>query len=179
MNLNLTCKTINMKSIKLTALVLLLAISGCGPSEAERQARAAEEANRLETIRLEKEAYEKEVQRKKDLEMIKSLEYVWMADRINIYDAMNALAGIEGDVTWDVIYPVEYKEKPHLCVIIGDSKGVNNGKEKVIHIELLYNKNTGQSQTKVATNNGKAMNGLEFMMLLALSGAGWTSGSPF
>jgi len=166
---------IHIQAYVTLGLVLAFAFISCN-SSADIEQRRIEAELALEAERVKQEAIENELRKQKELEIIKKLEYVWFADRINIYNAMNALAGIEGTVDWTIVYPEEYKDKPHLCVIIGDSKGLKKGKENVIHIEMLYNKNTGQSETRVATENGKAMNGLEFMMLLALSGAGWTSG---
>lgn len=114
-------------------------------------------------------------QREQDTRLLEGLELVYFADRINISNAMNAIAGLEGDVDWIVSYPDEYKNKPNLFVLEGTAK--NTEKKEEVYLKLLVNRETGQFEVKKAIENGEELDKAQLMVILALSGAGWKSGN--
>lgn len=157
---------------KLTLFIaIILGLSSCNePSEEElkiqQEQRQKVISDSLEII----EQQAKELQHQKDMELIKTLDFVYFADRINIYDAMNALSGVEGKTEWNILYPDEYKDNPNLCVVEGTSK--SSKKKKDVYINLLLNKETGQFEIKQAIENGKKISAMELMVTFAFSGAG-------
>lgn len=159
-----------MKKItKLTALLLIIfSCNQISEEELKIQKEKRQQAilDSLEIV----EKKEIEFQHQKNIELIKTLDFVYFSDRINIYEAMNAISGVEGKTDWEISYPDEYKDNPNLCVVEGTAK--SSKKKKEVYINLLLNKETGQFEIKKAIENGKKIGSMELMMLFVFSGAG-------
>lgn len=158
-----------MKLIQIT--ILSLSFIACNQVSEEELKIQQEQRQKAIADSLEIVAQqEKELQHQKDIELIKTLDFVYFADRINIYNAMNALSGVEGKTEWNISFPDEYKDNPNLCVVEGTSNSIK--KKKEVYINLLLNKETGQFEIKQALENGKKIGKMDLMVIFAFSGAG-------
>ncbi len=157
-------------SISFFTLLAFLFV-GCSNNQSNKSTSSQIDSTEIKQEIIEKQAKQKE----ENIALIKTLEMVYFEDRINIYNSMNAIAGVEGTVDWNIIYPDEYKDKPNLCLVEGTANGMEKNKKRQFYLQLLLNKETGQFEVKKATDNGKKLTKLELMMTLAIEG-GWKSG---
>jgi hypothetical protein len=116
---------------------------------------------------------------KSDEEIVDSLELSWGSDRVNINDALNNIAGVEGNVKWTFDYKEEkYRNNADLFVAEGVARPNPEDKRKGYVIKLLVNREKRRFKVLKAVNNGEVEKGPMIIMSLALKG-GYSQGISF
>jgi hypothetical protein len=116
---------------------------------------------------------------KSDEMIVDSLELAWGSDRVNINNALNNIAGVEGSVNWIFDYhDVKYKSNPDLFVTEGIARPIPNDSHKGFVIKLLVNREKRRFKVLKAISDGKVLKGPMVIMSLALEG-GYSQGVSF
>lgn len=109
--------------------------------------------------------------------MVDSLELSWGADRVNIKQALDNIAGVEGNAEWSIDYTVaEQKANPDLFTALGHAENKDGKKPKTFDITLLVNRKNKQFKVVKAVDNGEVLKGAMIVMSLALEG-GYSEGT--
>lgn len=93
-----------------------------------------------------------------DLRLAKSMAMGTMG----LDEAMNAIAGVRGDVNWTLSYPDEYKSNPNLFVAEVTAK--NESLKREVYLKLLINRKTGAADVLEAIRNGRTASNVEIML---------------
>jgi hypothetical protein len=114
-----------------------------------------------------------------DRSLVDSLELTWGSDRVNIKDALDNIAGVEGSVYWTISYAdAKLKNNPDLFTAIGHAINKEHKKPKIFDIKLLVNRQNKRFRVLKAIDNGEVLKGPMVTMSLAIEG-GYSQGVSF
>jgi hypothetical protein len=111
--------------------------------------------------------------------LVNSFELSWGSDRVNIKEALDNFAGVEGSVNWSISYAeAKLKNNPDLFTAFAHAENKDHKQAKIFDITLLVNRENKRFKVIKAVDNGKILKGVMITMTLALEG-GYSQGVNF
>lgn len=116
---------------------------------------------------------------KADFKLVHEFELAWGADRVNLKDALDNIAGVKGKTQWKISYKEAQRESnPETFIASCHAVNADRKKTKTFDIKLLVNRPRKRFKVLSAVDNGEVLKGPMIIMTLALKG-GYTQAANF